>query len=89
MAYGLAEGLRKSAGKLSPKSKKTATIVATFGSHFKLEEALEAIKSAGFTCEVEKGHTVRVHLKRNTTENAEKVRSIIIEHYGYVEPQQT
>jgi hypothetical protein len=86
LAYGLAEGLRNSAGKLAPKGKKAAIIVGTFGSHFKLNEALEKIKQNGFTYEVEKGHTVKVFLGKNTTENAEKVRSIIREHYGYVEP---
>lgn len=86
MAYGLAEGLRKSAGKLSPKSKKGAVVVGTFGSHFKLEEALIKLKEHGFSYEVEKGHTVKIFLPKNTTENAEMVRGIIRDHYGYVEP---
>ncbi len=86
MAYGLAEGLRKSAGKLSPRGKKEAVIVGTFGNHFELEEALGKIQKEGFVVQVEKGHIVRVHLGKNTTENAEKVRAIIREHYGYVDP---
>ena len=86
MAYGLAEGLRKSAGKIAPRGKKGAVITGTFGSHFKLEEALVKFKDNGFAYEVEKGHTVKVYLTKHTNENVEKVRGIIRDHYGYVEP---
>jgi hypothetical protein len=86
MAYGLAEGFRKTAIRLGGKKKKQAVIIATFGNHFTLNEALKKFTELGLTCETEKGHIVKIHLDRNTEERAEKVRSIIREHFGYVEP---
>ncbi len=86
MAYGLAEGMRKSGLKLRPKRKTGATIIATFGNHFTMNEALEEFQKEGLKFETEKGHIVTIHLEKNTTEVAEKIRRIIRDHYGYVEP---
>ncbi len=86
MAYGLAEGLRKSGSKLRPRRKAGAVIVGTFGNHFAMNEALEKIRLEGLKCETQKDHIVIVHLDKNTTEIAERVRKIIRENYGYVEP---
>ena len=86
MAYGLAEGLRKSRFKLRPKKKSEAIIIATFGNHFIMNEALEELRKNGLKFETEKGHIVTIHLDKNTTERAEMVRKIVRDHYGYVEP---
>ena len=86
MAYGLAEGFRKTAVRLGGKKKKTSLIIATFGNHFTLNEALEKFKKEGLTTETEKGHIVKIHLDRNTEERAEQIRKIIRENFGYVEP---
>ena len=86
MAYGLAEGFRKSGFKLRRKGKTAAVIVGTFGNHFSMNEALKKIRQEGLKYETQKDHVVIVHLERNTTEIAEKVRKIIRDHYGYVEP---
>ena len=86
MAYGLAEGFRKSAFKLIRKRKSGAVIVGTFGNHFSMNEALEEIRREGLRFETQKDHIVTVHLDKNTTEIAEKIRKIIRDHYGYVEP---
>ncbi len=86
MAYGLAEGLRKSGFKLRPKGKSEAVITGTFGNIFTMNEALGKIRQEGFRFETQKGHIVIIHLDKNTTEKAEKVRKIIRDHYGYVEP---
>ena len=85
MAYGLAEGLRKTRIKLGGK-KKTDLIVATFGNHFIMNEALEDFRQLGLQCEVSKDHIVTIHLGKSSKETAEKVRKIIRDHYGYVEP---
>jgi len=86
MAYGLAEGLRKSKIRLPGRGKRAAIIVATFGNHFILNEALAKFKELGLETKVEKDHIVTIQLKKNTTEMAEKIRKIIRDHYGYVEP---
>ena len=86
MAYGLAEGMRKSVLRLRGKGKNKAVIVATFGNHFTMNEAIGKIRQEGLKFETEKGHIVTIHLDKNTTEMAEKVRKIIRDHYGYVEP---
>ena len=86
MAYGLAEGMRKSVLRLRGKGKNKAVIVATFGNHFTMNEAIGKIRQEGLKFETEKGHIVTIHLDKNTTERAEKVRKIIRDHYGYVEP---
>ncbi len=86
MAYGLAEGLRKSRFKLGSKSKGGPVIIGTFGNHFSMNEALDKIRNEGFKYETQKGHIVIIHLGKNTTERAERIRKIIREHYGYVEP---
>ena len=86
MAYGLAEGLRKSRFKLRGKGKNKAVIIATFGNHFIMNEAIGKIRQEGLKFETEKDHIVIIHLDKNTTERAEKVRKIIRDHYGYVEP---
>ena len=86
MAYGFAEGLRESGFKLRGKGKKRAVIIATFGNHFTMNEALEEFRQEGLKFETEKGHIVTILLDRNTTERAEKVRKIIRDHFGYVEP---
>jgi len=86
MAYGLAEGLRKSRFNLGSKKRKKAIVIATFGNHFSLNEAIAEFAKEGLKSEVEKGHIVTIHLNKNTTEEAEKVRKIIRDHYGYVEP---
>ena len=86
MAYGLAEGFRKTAVRLGGKKKKQAIVIATFGNHFTLNEAMEKFKALGLTCETEKGHIVKIHLDKNTEERAEQVRKIIRENFGYVEP---
>ena len=86
MAYGFAEGLRESGFKLRGKGKKRAVIIATFGNHFTMNEALEEFRQEGLKFETEKGHIVTILLDRNTTERAEEVRKIIRDHFGYVEP---
>lgn len=86
MAYGLAEGFRKSRFKLRSKGRGGTIIVATFGNHFTMSEAIGKIRQEGLKFETQKGHIVTVHLDKNTTEMAEKVRRIIRDHYGYVEP---
>ncbi len=86
MAYGFAEGLRESGFKLRGKGKKRAVIIATFGNHFTMNEALEEFRREGLKFEAEKGHIVTIQLDKNTTEKAERVRKIIRDHYGYVEP---
>ena len=86
MAYGLAEGMRKSGFKLRGKGKNKAVIIATFGNHFTMNEAISKIRQEGLKFETQKGHIVIIQLNKNTTERAEKVRKIIRDHYGYVEP---
>lgn len=86
MAYGLAEGFRKTAVRLGGKKKSQAIVTATFGNHFSMKDALEKFRQEGLRYETEKGHIVKIYLDKNTTERAEKVRSIIREHFGYVEP---
>ena len=86
MAYGLAEGFRKTAVRLGGKKKKSAIVIATFGNHFTLNEAVKKFKDLGLTTESEKGHIVKIHLDKNTEERAEQVRKIIRENFGYVEP---
>ena len=61
-------------------------IVATFGNHFTLNDALEKFRAEGLRFETEKGHIVKIFLDKNTEERAEKVRKIIREGFGYVEP---
>ena len=86
MAYGLAEGMRKSSFSLRGKRKNKAVIVANFGNHFTMNEAIGKIRQEGLKFETEKDHIVIIHLDKNSTERAEKVRKIIRDHYGYVEP---
>jgi len=86
MAYGLAEGMRKSVLRLRRKGKNRAVIIATFGNHFIMNEAIGKIRQEGLKFETEKDHIVVIHLDKNTTEMAEKVRKIVRDHYGYVEP---
>jgi hypothetical protein len=86
MAYGLAEGLRKSGFKLRGRGEKKSVIIATFGNHFTMNEAIGKIRQEGLKFETEKDHIVIIHLDKNTTERAERVRNIIRDHYGYVEP---
>jgi hypothetical protein len=86
MAYGLAEGFRKTAVRLGRKKKNQAVVVATFGNHFTLNEAVEIFRKEGLQVDTEKGHIVKIYLDKNTKERAEQVRSIIREHFGYVEP---
>ena len=85
MAYGLAEGLKKT-GVLGRKKKNSAMIIATFGNHFTLNDALEKFRKEGLKFETEKGHIVKIFLDRNTEERAEMIRKIIREGFGYVEP---
>ena len=85
MAYGLAEGLRKTRVRLGRKNK-SGSIVATFGNHFIMNEALEEIRKLGLRYEIQKDHIVTIQLDRNSPELAEKIRGIIRDHYGYVEP---
>jgi len=48
MAYGLAEGFRKTAVRLGGKRKKSqAVVIATFGNHFTLNDALEKFRKEG------------------------------------------
>ncbi|HZY93393.1 MAG TPA: hypothetical protein VFE98_00840 [Candidatus Bathyarchaeia archaeon] len=82
----MAEGFRKTVVRLSGKKKSQAIVTATFGNHFSMNDALEKFQKEGLRYETEKGHIVRIYLDKNTTERAEKVRSIIREHFGYVEP---
>ena len=56
MAYGLAEGFRKTAVRLGGKKKRQAVVIATFGNHFTLNDALEKFRKEGLTFETEKGH---------------------------------
>ena len=86
MAYGLAEGFRKTAIRLGGKKKNQAVVIATFGNHFSMNEAIEKFRKEGLQIETEKGHIVKIHLDKNTKARAEQVRSIIREHFGYVEP---
>ena len=85
MAYGLAEGLKKT-GVLGRNKKNKALIIATFGNHFTLNDALEKFRKEGLKYETEKGHIVKIFLDKNTEERAEQVRKIIREGFGYVEP---
>lgn len=85
MAYGLAEGLKKT-GVLGRKKKNPAMIIATFGNHFTLNDALEKFRKEGLKFETEKGHIVKIFLDKNTEERAEMIRKIIREGFGYVEP---
>jgi len=78
--------MRKSRFSLRGKRKNKAVIVATFGNHFTMNEAIGKIRQEGLKFETEKDHIVVIHLDKNTTERAEKVRKIIRDHYGYVEP---
>ena len=86
MAYGLAEGFRKTAVRLGGKRKSQAVVVATFGNHFSMNDALEKFRKEGLRFETEKGHIVKIYLDKNTKERAEQVRGIIRENFGYVEP---
>lgn len=86
MAYGLAEGLKKTGIRLAGKKKNQAVVIGTFGNHFSLSDALEKFRKEGLRYETEKGHIVKVYLDKNTRERAEKIRSIIRECFGYVEP---
>ncbi len=86
MAYGLAEGFRKTAIRLGGRKKKQAVVIGTFGNHFSMNDALERFRKEGLRFETEKGHVVKVYLDKNTRERAEKVRGIIRECFGYVEP---
>ncbi len=86
MAYGLAEGLRKTRIKLGGKKKAQAIVVGTFGNHFIMNEALGKIRKLGLKFDVQKDHIVTIQLGKNTPELAERVRKIIRDHYGYVEP---
>ncbi len=86
MAYGLAEGLRKSKIRIGGKKNNNAIVIATFGNHFTLNDALEKFRKEGLRYETEKGHIVKVYLDKNTEERAEQVRKIIREGFGYVEP---
>jgi hypothetical protein len=86
MAYGLAEGLRKTKVRFGGKKGKEAVVIATFGNHFTLNTALKLFEKEGLRTETEKGHIVRIFLDRNTEERAEHVRKIIRENFGYVEP---
>ncbi len=86
MAYGLAEGLRKTGIKLRGKRKAHAVVVGTFGNHFIMNEALGKIRELGLKFDVQKDHIITIQLDKNTRELAEKVRKIIRDHYGYVEP---
>ncbi len=86
MAYGLAEGLRKTRIKLGLKKKSQAVVVGTFGNHFIMNEALGKIRELGLKFDVQKDHIVTIQLGKNTPELAERVRKIIRDHYGYVEP---
>ncbi len=86
MAYGLAEGFKKTAIRLGGRKKNQAVVIATFGNHFSMNDALDKFRKEGLRFETEKGHIVKIFLDKNTTERAEKVRSIIRENFGYVEP---
>ncbi len=86
MAYGLAEGFKKTAIRLGGRKKNQAVVIATFGNHFSMNDAVEKFRKEGLRFETEKGHIVKIFLDKNTTERAEKVRSIIRENFGYVEP---
>jgi hypothetical protein len=86
MAYGLAEGFRKTAVRLGRKKSKQSIVIATFGNHFSMNEALEKFRKEGLKFDTEKDHIVKIYLDKNTRERAEQVRSIIREHFGYVEP---
>ena len=85
MAYGLAEGLKKT-GVLGRKKKSHAMIIATFGNHFTLIDALDKFRKEGLKFETEKGHIVKIFLDKYTEERAEQIRKIIREGFGYVEP---
>ena len=85
MAYGLAEGLRKTKIKLGRKSS-GGSIIATFGNHFIMNEAIEEFRKLGLSYDVAKDHIVTIHIKDRSGNAAEKVRKIIRDHYGYVEP---
>ncbi|HYY92569.1 MAG TPA: hypothetical protein VE955_11340 [Candidatus Dormibacteraeota bacterium] len=86
MAYGLAEGFRKTVVRLGGKKKNQALVIATFGNHFSMNEAVEKFRKEGLRFETEKDHIVKIYLDKNTKERAEQVRRIIREHFGYVEP---
>ena len=86
MAYGLAEGFRKTAVRLGGKKKKQAVVIATFGNHFSMNDAMEKFRKEGLKFQTEKGHIVKIFLDKNTKERAEQVRKLIRENFGYVEP---
>src|SRR6266498_623997 len=70
----------------SGNKKNRAVVIATFGNHFSMNDAIEKFRKEGLQFETEKGHIVKIYLDKNTKERAEQVRSIIREHLGYVEP---
>jgi hypothetical protein len=86
MAYGLAEGLKKTRIRIGRRGGAGRSIVATFGNHFIMNEALEEFRKLGLSYDVRKDHIVTIQLGKSTSEIAEKVRKIIRDHYGYVEP---
>src|SRR5437660_11480314 len=89
MAYGLAEGFRKTAIRLGGKKKNRAVMVATFGNHFTLNDALERVRKEGLLFETEKGHSVKIVLDKNREERAERGRKSMREGFGYVEALET
>src|SRR5207247_11123955 len=86
MAYGLAEGFGKTVVRLGGKKKNRAVVIATFGNHFSMNDAIERFRNEGLQFETEKGHIVKLYLDKNTKESAAQVRSIIREHLCYLEP---
>lgn len=78
--------MRKSKIRFGRRKKNQAVVIATFGNHFTLNDALEKFRKEGLRVETEKGHIVRIFLDKNTEERAEMVRKIIRENFGYVEP---
>ncbi len=44
MAYGLAEGFRKTVVRLGGKKKNRAVVIATFGNHFSMNDAIEKFR---------------------------------------------
>ena len=82
----MAEGFRKTVVRLGGKKKNQALVIATFGNHFSMNEAVEKFRKEGLRFETEKDHIVKIYLDKNTKERAEQVRRIIREHFGYVEP---
>jgi argonaute-like protein implicated in RNA metabolism and viral defense len=82
----MVEGLKKAGILVRGRKKDKAVIIATFGNHFTLEDALEKFRNEGLQYETEKGHIVKIFLDKNTEDRAEHVRKIIREGFGYVEP---